>query len=201
MRKLKVPIIIIAVLFFVIGYIFVLTGFLKQEMYNQIATVVGGLASILSLLGLVSPSLKESDIKTIEVETLKSLAKTAEEIQKKEKELNSKQNDLTQLELQKQELEFLVRNASLNLFFKEQMERYYETLERQVSESKDISRTINDIKELDYKINELNIEIEKSPNTENILKIIEDARKYSRTSKEIKTPLEAIFNALIKVFK
>lgn len=162
MRKLKVPIIIIAVLFFVIGYIFVLTGFLKQEMYNQIATVVGGLASILSLLGLVSPSLKESDIKTIEVETLKSLAKTAEEIQKKEKELNSKQNDLTQLELQKQELEFLVRNASLNLFFKEQMERYYETLERQVSESKDISRTINDIKELDYKINELNIEIEKS---------------------------------------
>ncbi|MEY2923036.1 MAG: hypothetical protein RL108_1662, partial [Bacteroidota bacterium] len=116
MRKLKVPIIIIAVLFFIIGYILVLIGFLKQEMYNQIATIVGGLASILSLLGLVLPSLKASDIKTIEVETLKSLAKTAEEIQQKEKELNTKQNDLSQLELQKQELEFLVRNASLNLF-------------------------------------------------------------------------------------
>jgi hypothetical protein len=201
MKKFAVTFIIIAVLFFVVGYVFVILGQLQQEMYNQIATIVGGLASILGLLGFVLPSLKTSDIKSIEIDTLKSLAKTAEEIQKKEAELNIKQNDLTKLELQKQELEFLVRKASLNLFFKEQMERYYENLDKQISDNKEISRTINEIKELEYKIAELEIEIEKSPNTENILKIIEDARKHRRTSIEIKTPFDNLFVAIDQLLR
>jgi hypothetical protein len=201
MKKFAVTFIIIAVLFFVVGYVFVILGQLHQEMYNQIATIVGGLASILGLLGFVLPSLKTSDIKSIEIDTLKSLAKTAEEIQKKEAELNIKQNDLTKLELQKQELEFLVRKASLNLFFKEQMERYYENLDKQISDNKEISRTINEIKELEYKIAELEIEIEKSPNTENILKIIEDARKHRRTSIEIKTPFDNLFVAIDQLLR
>jgi predicted nucleic acid-binding Zn-ribbon protein len=199
MKKFAVTFIILAVLYFVVGYVFVILGYLEQTLYNQIATIVGGLASILGLLGLVLPALKTSDIKTIEIETLKSLAKTAEEIQKKEAELNTKQNDLTKLELQKQELEFLVRKASLNLFFKEQMERYYETLDKLISDNKEISRTINEIKELEYKIVELEIEIEKSPNTENILKIIEEARKHRKTSIEIKTPFDAFFRAVEQI--
>lgn len=83
MKKISVAFILIAVLYFVIGYVLVITGQLKQDLYNQIATIVGGLASILGLLGFVLPSLKTSDIKSIEIDTLKSLAKTAEEIQKK----------------------------------------------------------------------------------------------------------------------
>ena len=201
MKKFSVAFIVIAVLFFVIGYVLVILDILKQDLYNQIATVVGGLASILGLLGFVLPSLKTSDIKSIEIDTLKSLAKTAEEIQKKEAELNTKQNDLTKLELQKQELEFLVRKASLNLFFKEQMERYYETLDKQISDNKEISRTINEIKELEYKIAELEIEIEKSPNTENILKIIEEARKHRKTSIEIKTPLDFLIEPIIRIMR
>jgi cytochrome c biogenesis protein CcdA len=82
-KKISVAFILIAVLYFVIGYVLVITGQLKQDLYNQIATIVGGLASILGLLGFVLPSLKTSDIKSIEIDTLKSLAKTAEEIQKK----------------------------------------------------------------------------------------------------------------------
>jgi DNA repair exonuclease SbcCD nuclease subunit len=200
-KKISVAFILIAVLYFVIGYVLVITGQLKQDLYNQIATIVGGLASILGLLGFVLPSLKTSDIKSIEIDTLKSLAKTAEEIQKKEAELNTKQNDLTKLELQKQELEFLVRKASLNLFFKEQMERYYETLDNQISDNKEISRTINEIKELEYKTSELEIEIEKSPNTENILKIIAEAKKHRKTSIEIKTPFDFLLDPFIKIMR
>lgn len=201
MRKFTITIIILAVIFFIFGYVLVLLGYLKQENYNQIATIVGGLASIIGLLGFVLPSLKTSDIKNIELETLKSLAKTAEEIQKKEAELTTKQSDLTKLELQKQELEFLVRKASLNLFFKEQMERYYETLDKQISDNKEISRTIKEIKELEYKIVELEIEIEKSPNTENILKIIEEARKHRRTNIELSTPFDFLIEPFIRILR
>lgn len=201
MRKVTASFIILVVLFFIVGYIFVVLGKLEQTVYNQIATIAGGLASTVGLLAFVLPSLKTSDIKSIELNTLKSLAKTAEEIQKKETELNIKQNDLTQLELQKQELEFLVKKASLNLFFKEQLERYYETLDKQISYNKEISRTISEIRELEYKISELDIEIDKSPNTENILQIIKEARNHRKTSIEILSPFDALAYALSRVFK
>ena len=81
------------------------------------------------------------------------------------------------------------------------MERYYENLDKQISDNKEISRTINEIKELEYKIAELEIEIEKSPNTENILKIIEDARKHRRTSIEIKTPFDNLFVAIYQLLR
>lgn len=199
MRKYTIIFIILAVLYFIVGYILVLTGILQQSQFNQIATIVGGVASIIGLLSLVLPTLRTSDIKSIEIDTLKSLTKTAEEIQKKEAELSTKQNDITKLELQKQELEFLVRKASLNLFFKEQIERYYENLEKQISENKEISRTIKEIKELEYKISELEIEIQKSPNTDNILKIIEEASKHKQLSVELKTPFDSIFNVFTQI--
>ena len=200
MKKIAIIVIILAVIFFIGGYVLVIFGKLEQALYNQIATIVGGTASILGLLGFARPTLKTSDIKSIEIDTLKSLAKTAEEIQKKETELNIKQNDLTKLELQKQELEFLVRKASLNLFFKEQMERYYETLDKQISDNKEISRTLKDIQELEYKIQDLEIEIEKSPNTEDIMKIIEEARTHRKTTIEIVTPFDDFIKAMGRFF-
>lgn len=199
MKRFAIIFIILAVLFFVVGYGLVVFGILGQALYNQVATIVGGLASILGLLAFVLPGIKSSDIKTIEVDALKSLAKTAEEIQSKEAELSIKQSDITRLELQKQELEFLVKKASLNLFYKDQMERSYEALERLISENKEISRIISEVQELEYKVGELDLEIEKSPNTDSILKIIEEARKHRRTSVELKTPFDPIFRALAQI--
>ena len=98
------------------------------------------------------------------------------------------------LKLQKEELEFLVKKASLNLFFKEQLERYYETLDKQISNNKEINQTLNEIRELEYKVGELNIEIESNPNTEYILEIIKKARSHRRSQIEIKTPLDGIFS-------
>lgn len=201
MKKITGSFIVLVVLFFIVGYILVILGKLEQTVYNQIATIAGGLASTVGLLAFVLPTLKNSDIKSIELNTLKSLAKTAEEIQKKEAELYIKQNDITQLELQKQELEFLVKKASLNLFFKEQLERYYETLDKQISYNKEITRTINEIKELEYKISELDIEIDKSPNTEYILQIIKEARNHRKSSIEIVTPLDVFAKAISRVMK
>lgn len=197
MKKFARFLIIIVVLYFIVGYILVILNILKQELYNQIATIVGGIASACGLLAFVIPSIKTSDFKNIEIDTLKSLAKTAEEIQKKEEELKTRESDIVRLELQKEELEFLVKKASLNLFFKEQLERYYETLDKQISGNKEINQCLNEIRELEFKVNELNIEIEANPNTEYILEIIKKARNHRRTQVEIKTP----FDGIIKIFE
>ncbi|WP_165750533.1 hypothetical protein [Cellulophaga sp. Z1A5H] len=196
MKKITGFFIVLVVLFFIVGYILVVLNILEQEVYNQLATILGGLASTVGLLAFVLPSLRTSDIKNIEIDTLKSLAKTAEEIQKKEAELKTRESDISRLELQKEELEFLVKKASLNLFFKEQLERYYETLDKQVSNNKEINRTLNEIRELEFKVSELDIEIDKNPNTEYIIEIIKKARNYRRTEIEITTPFDFVFKGL-----
>jgi hypothetical protein len=193
MKKFARFLIISVVLYFILGYILVILNVLKQELYNQIDTIVGGIASACGLFAFVIPSIKTSDFKNIEIDTLKSLAKTAEEIKKKEEELKTRESDIVRLELQKEELEFLVKKASLNLFFKEQLERYYETLDKQISGNREINQTLNEIRELEFKVNELDIEIEANPNTEYILEIIKKARKHRRTQVEIRTPFDGIF--------
>lgn len=201
MKKITGFFIVLVVLFFIVGYVLVVFKILDQELYNQIATILGGLASTVGLLAFVLPSLRTSDIKNIELDTLKSLAKTAEEIQKKEAELKTRESDISRLELQKKELEFLVKKASLNLFFKEQLERYYETLDKQISDNKEINRTLNEIRELEFKISELDIEIDKNPNTEYIIEIIQKARKYRRTQIEITTPFDNFFKVFDGIAK
>jgi hypothetical protein len=196
MKKFARFLIITVVLYFIVGYILVILNVLKQELYNQIATIVGGIASACGLFAFVIPSIKTSDFKNIEIDALKSLAKTAAEIQKKEEELKTRETDIVRLELQKEELEFLVKKASLNLFFKEQLERYYETLDKQISGNREINQTLNEIRELEFKVNELDIEIEANPNAEYILEIIKKARNHRRTQVEIKTP----FDGILKVF-
>lgn len=199
MKKFARFLIITVLLYFIVGYILVILNVLKQELYNQIATIVGGIASACGLFAFVIPSIKTSDFKNIEIDTLKSLAKSAEEIQKKEEELKTKETDIVRLELQKEELEFLVKKASLNLFFKEQLERYYETLDKQISGNREINQTLNEIRELEFKVNELDIEIEANPNTEYILEIIKKARNHQRTQIEIKTPFDGILNVFDEI--
>lgn len=201
MKKITAFFIVLVVLFFLIGYVLVIFKVLEQELYNQIATILGGLASTVGLLAFVLPSLRTSDIKNIELDTLKSLAKTAEEIQKKEAELKTRESDISRLELQKEELEFLVKNASLNLFFKEQLERYYETLDKLVSDNREINRTLSEIRELEFKVSELDIYINKNPNTENIIEIIKKARNYRRAEIKITTPLDGLFKGLDAVVR
>jgi len=196
MKKVTGFFIVLVVLYFIVGYVLVVFEILEQQLYNQIATILGGLASSVGLLAFVLPSFRTSDFKNIELDTLKSLAKTAEEIQKKEAELKTRESDISRLELQKEELEFLVKKASLNLFFKEQLERYYETLDKQISNNKEINRTLNEIRDLEFKVGELDIEIDKNPNTEYIIEIIKKARNYRRTEIEIKTPFDGFFRIL-----
>lgn len=201
MRKIATLSIICLVIFFVGGFILAQFKIIEISTYNQTATIVGGVASILGLLGLIAPSINSTDLKTIEVDALKNLAKTAEEIQKKEAELNLRQNSITQLELQQKELEFLVKKASLSLFFKEQLVRYYEKLEGLVDDNKEISRTIKEIKELEFKISDLDIEIEKSPHADSILRLIEKARVQNNRSTEIVSPFDIFTKALIRVIR
>lgn len=81
MRKLFAGIILLCIAYFFGGWIGISFGWLSKEEYFAYAGVVGGLASVAGLFALTRPALSRSDVQAIELESLKSMTKTAEELQ------------------------------------------------------------------------------------------------------------------------
>ena len=63
--------------YFIGGWIAVKFALVSRDDYFAYAGIVGGFASVAGLLALTRPALTHTDIKAIELETLKSVAETA----------------------------------------------------------------------------------------------------------------------------
>ena len=124
MRKIFSGIILLCIAYFLGGWIGISFGWLSKEEYFAYSGIVGGLASVAGLFALTRPALSKSDVQAIELESLKSMAKTAEELQNLEVARARAKGELGDLEVKKKEMELLVKKASLALFLKEQYEHY-----------------------------------------------------------------------------
>ena len=114
MKKLLIIFIVLCIAYFVIGYIAVRSGWLTHNSYITYASIAGGLASVIGLISLVRPT---TDIQDLEVSSLKKITKAAEELQRFDSERTAAQEEITKLARQKEEMELLVKKASLSLFF------------------------------------------------------------------------------------
>jgi hypothetical protein len=182
MKKVIVFLILLCILYFIGGYIAVKLTWIDINTYNQFAIIAGGLASILGLLSFVLPRFSTNDIKSVELDALKKLTKTAEEIQNREVLLNQKESDIKRLELQKKEMEFLVRKASLSLFLKEQYESKSKRITELVDNTPELKQLLEDSHDLKTKIGELEIEINESDNSELLREIIKESKSRSDLS-------------------
>jgi hypothetical protein len=123
LKRIIVFIVMLCALYFIGGLVAIQFGWLTQATYNYYAALFGGLASVFGLLSLTLPRLTSSDLRQVEYESLQNVTKTIGEIQERAKELSAKEQELAQLNLQKAEMELLVRKASMNLFLQDQLER------------------------------------------------------------------------------
>lgn len=179
MKKIIITLILLCILYFVGGFIAVKLSWIDNSTYNQFASIAGGLASILGLLSFVMPKLSTNDIKSVELDALKRLTKTAEDIQNREVLLNQTESDIKRLELQKKEMEFLVRKASLSLFMKEQFESKSKRIVELIESNQELKQLLLDSGDLKTKIVELEIEINLSDNAELLREIIKDSRNLT----------------------
>lgn len=203
MRRLALIIITLSVLYFICGFIAVKLDWLEKDFFNESATIIGGVASILGLLGFVLPGIKTSDLKNIELQNLKRLAETADEIQKREQELNNKQTDIQKLELQKTEMEFLIRKASLSLYLKDQLDNYNKRLEEIVTDNKELTKIIDKIIELKQKSEELDLEIESSPLADKAFELISTVKRKNDLEISFESPfltVGSVFERFIASF-
>ena len=180
MRKFALICFIVAILCYGLGAIFAYNEWLIDwDDYQKIVAVVGGLASVVGILGLAS-----NPIKNLNSNILKELAQKTEEYEKKQEKLQKATDQIAKLELKKEDLEALVEKASLSLYYKAELKRMYDKLGELVEKNDDISKLIDGIKNMESDATDLECKIDKDENIKEIIETIQKAN--DRTERKLR---------------
>lgn len=180
MRKFALICFIVALLCYGLGALFAFKNWwIDWNDYQKIVAVVGGLASVMGLLGLVFSPFKDFNSKM-----LKELAHNTEEYEKKQEELQKATDQIAKLELKKEDLEALVEKASLSLYYKAEIKRMYDKLGEIVKKNDDIAKLIEEIKKMESDAKTLDCEIDKDENVKGIIETIQKAN--DRTERKLR---------------
>jgi dimeric dUTPase (all-alpha-NTP-PPase superfamily) len=189
MRKFLVGFVFLCILYFIGGYFAVGHGWLEQGTYIIYASIAGGLASVIGLLSLARPAITSSDIQELEVDSLKRISKAAEELEKYKNERSATQEELSRLALQKEEMEFLVKKASLSIFLKDQLTTVVKRISEIVNQHKELPDLIEEYDRISEKLLALEEEIERDKNVDLLKEVlnsaVESRRSYTRDESDL----------------
>lgn len=196
MRKLYALIILVCIVYFGGGWIAVKLDWVTRDDYFAYAGIVGGLASVAGLLALTRPPITQSDFKDVEIETLKSVTATAEQLRLLQSVHAKTVQELDGLEVKKKQMELLVKKASLALFLKEQYSYHERQVLEEVAKNDHLRTALERATESAAKITALNEEIEVDPNVRQLRGIIDAAARREPTFEEALNDLSPLTRAL-----
>ena len=199
MRKIFAGIILFCIAYFFGGWFGISFGWLSKEEYFAYAGIVGGLASVAGLFALTRPALSKSDVQAIELESLKSMTKTAEELQNLEIARSRAKGELGDLEVKKKEMELLVKKASLALFLKEQYEHYEKQVLDEVAKNSQLQECLEKAADASTKLRALNEDISSHPNVAQLREVIASASRREPTIDDITGALPFPLRSLFEV--
>ncbi|MGX9727230.1 MAG: hypothetical protein ACTFAK_07895 [Candidatus Electronema sp. VV] len=192
MRKLIVSLVILSVLYFIIGFIAMYFEYISKDIYYNLSAIIGSIASVCGLLTLgIVKKLNSGDFENVEMDYLKRASDAAKELNKKKEELASKaeelensEKEIKKLEIKKQEMEFLVKKASLSLFLQDQIERNQKIVIEKIESDQELKRLLSEIGPLKDKLHKLEQEIKIDPNVDLLEGIIYSERMYLLKKKD-----------------
>jgi hypothetical protein len=174
----------VCLLYFIVAGVAVLLDWLSSTKYVVIGGIVGGVASVLSLISLARPTLNREDLGNLEVQSLKRIAETSEQIQKLEVARIETEQEIGNLEARKKQMEFLVQKASLSLFLQEQKRLYEKRINEELDKNKDLANHLYELSSIEKKLVALDEEIQKDPNVNLLQKVIRSARRTPQPERE-----------------
>ncbi|MES2162901.1 MAG: hypothetical protein V4476_17215 [Pseudomonadota bacterium] len=175
MRKLFAIVILLCMLYFVGGWIAVKFSVVTRDDYFAYAGIVGGLASVAGLLALTRPAISQSDFESVELDTLRSVADTVEQLQILQSQHTRTIQEIDNLEIRKKEMELLVKKASLALFLKEQYSYHERQVRDEVAKNPHLQKSLENATASFEKISALDEEISIDPNVQQLRQIIDTA--------------------------
>jgi len=184
MRKAIVGIVITSVLYFILGFLSTIFGWLQMSTYLNYGAIFGSLASICGLLSFVIPNrISADDFDNVEIGYLKKVSVAADQLQEKRQEISSRTQALSEtekeieaLEIKRQEMEFLVKKASLSLFLKDRIERNNSRITEIVNSNPELRGLIEEIPSMKEKLLAVDEEIENDKNVDLLSEIINGER-------------------------
>lgn len=159
-------------IFILLGAILTFFNYFDKVIYISIAGILGTLASLFGLLSLLRPGITKDDIQRIEYDSIIALKNVSDELKTLEQKKIEKDHELTDLEIKKKEMEFLVRKASMSLFLREQCKHYEQKIAEYLNNQPEISQYIQELIETQKKLYALNEEIEINPHVDLLKEII-----------------------------
>jgi hypothetical protein len=196
LRKIYAGIILICLVYFIGGSIAMKFDLVTRDDYFAYAGIVGSLATVAGLLALTRPAITQSDIKSIEIETLKSVAVTAEQLHQLQTTRAQTVQEIDGLAVKKKEMELLVKKASLALFLKEQYSYHERKILDEVSKNETLASALQNALEAADKISALDEEIAVDPNVQQLREIIETASRKEPTFEEALNDMPPIVRTL-----
>jgi DNA repair ATPase RecN len=183
MRRITIIGVLLCVAYFLLGLVAVQVELLDQNTYNQYASVVGGLASILGLLAFAQPRLTTSDLQQVEADALKQVSQAVGELEQRKGELAETGKEIDALELRKAEMRIIAKKVSLGQYLNDKRERLQEELISLVSNAP-FEPLIKEIAQVDQKLSEIEEELEgRDEDVQVILDAIEEVGAHDRYSR------------------
>ncbi|MBI3727041.1 MAG: hypothetical protein HY254_01765 [Burkholderiales bacterium] len=176
-RKLYVVLIVLSLIYFAFGWVATKFDLVTREEYFAYVGLVGSLGTVAGLLALTRPTISQSDFKSVEIETLKSVTETVEQLSLLQSASAKTRQELDGLEVKKKEMELLVKKASLALFLKEQYSFYERQVIEEIEKNDRLSKALLNASECASKVLALNEEIEIDPNVNQLKEIISAASR------------------------
>ena len=180
MKKIVVVVVIFSILYFAGGFIATLLGLWQKDTYLTYSAIIGSVASVCGLLSFgIVRKITNEDFENVEIGYLKKVSEAADELKQKKEEIVSKsqalsetEKEIKKLEIKKQEMEFLVKKASLSLFLQDQIERNQKSVEEKIESDPELKKLLAEIVPLKEKLTRLEQEIKSDPNVDLLEEII-----------------------------
>jgi hypothetical protein len=208
-------VIIIAIAYFLFGYLAVIFNLFEKTIYLSVSAFIGSFASVAGLLSFSMKRIQKQDIEEIGIEYFKQVVDAAEKLKQKERDLidkekilNDKENEISKLEIKKIEIEYLIKKASMSLFIKDQLNRIENRIVEITVENKELSTLLEQRTKISKQLIELGEEINSHENSELINEIIEmsktseldfeDNRPFIKNSSWFEKLIDAFVKILLK---
>lgn len=176
LKFLLISFVTLCIAYFVTGYFLVRAGYLSNDLYLRIASIAGALASVIGVLSLARRSISKSDIDQLDVEALKKVSELSKEIELAKQRRSVTEEEIARLATQKEEMQFLVKKASMALFLREQLQKNQERIGEIVSANKELAALIESHSQLGNKLHALDEEIKGDKNVDLLKEIMEIAK-------------------------
>ena len=190
-KKFSQILISLTLILVLIGWIFVIFNWIPKDFYIITISVIGTAASVSALLDMLRNKELGTEIENLNPVIISKIAQNQEtlynlklKLDDTTRELSNKEKSLLELEIKRNEMEMLIRKASMIIFLKDQLEHIDKKLKEILDSNQDIRTLLINRQNIVNKLYELK---ETVANDENF-KIIEEITSKSNFTDSVYDP-------------